>query len=281
VLSTDFESGSLSAAGWSHDAIESSAGAGVSDATSNSGSQSAYHNGAEGALVSPALDASGAQSVTIDYWVQKGAEAFSENPDAGAGEDLVVEYLDSGGDWVEIDRIEDSVSPGAEFSESLTVDDGGALHDGMQLRFRQEGGSTATGDYWHVDDVSVTATGDGQSTTLSGQTGTFTPSTAGAYDVTLTVTDDDDATDSTTQTITVQPEDTGPASVAEAVASLDETGDDNVIETGELQQAIDLWVLSDPVPGTDGETISTPQLQQLIDAWVDDEPVGDTNGGDN
>jgi len=278
LLDSDFEDGSLSDADWSHDAIEDSADAGVSDATSNSGSYSAYHLGGEGALVSDELDASDADAVAVSYWIQKGSEAFSENPDAGEGEDLVVEYLDDQGDWVEVDRVEDTVEPGAEATETLTLSDD-ALHDGLQIRFRQQGASISDGDYWHVDDVSVTATSSGsEPMAMTGETATFTPSTAGDYEVTLTVTDDDGATDATTQTITVTDATDQPASVTEAIASLNDADDDAVIETAEIQQAIDMWVEDDPVPGTGGETISTEEIQQLINMWVEDEPV-DGNGG--
>jgi len=278
LLDSDFEDGSLSEAGWSHDAIEDSAGAGVSDATSNSGSYSAYHLGGEGALVSSDLDASDADAVEVSYWIQKGSEAFSENPDAGEDEDIVVEYLDDEGNWVEVDRVEDTVKPGAEITETLTLSDD-ALHDGLQIRFRQQGASVSDGDYWHVDDVSVTATSSGaEPMSMTGETAAFTPSTAGDYEVTLTVTDDDGATDATTQTITVTDATDQPTSVTAAIASLNDAGDDAAIETAEIQQAIDFWVEDDPVPGAGGETVSTQQLQELIDMWVEDEPI-DGNGG--
>jgi PKD repeat protein len=278
LLEADFEGGSLSDAGLTHQAIEDSASAGVDDATSNSGSQSAYHYGGEGAIATGNLDASGATAVEVSYWIQKGDEAFSENPDAGAGEDIVVEYLDDQGDWVEVDRVEDSVDPGAETTGTVTLTATAALHDGLQLRFRQEGASTTLGDYWHVDDVSVTAIGGGaQSTTITGEAATFTPSTSGDHQVTLVVTDDEGATDSASQVVGVAAQQTD--SVPVVVASLDDSGDDSQIETAEVQQAIDLWVDDDPVPGTDGQTISTAQIQQLIDMWVSGESVDSSNGG--
>lgn len=157
LLDESFETDTLAAAGWTHQATEASSQAGVSEATAHAGSSSAYHYAGAGALVSSDLNASGASSVTVSYWVRKGADSFSENPE-GPDEDLVVEYRDSDGTWVELDRIEDSIAPGATVSETMAVSDAAALHDGMALRFRQEGASTKTGDYWHVDDVSVTAT---------------------------------------------------------------------------------------------------------------------------
>jgi PKD repeat protein len=272
LLDSDFEEGSLSDAGWSHDAIEGSADAGVSDATSNSGSYSAYHLGGEGALVSPGLDASVADAVEVSYWIQKGSEEFSENPDANAGEDVVVEYLDDEGDWVEVDRVEDTVEPGTEITETLTLSED-ALHDGLQIRFRQQGASVSDGDYWHVDDVSVTAASSGsEPMTMTGETVTFTPSTAGDYDVSLTVADDDSATDSTTQTVTASDAD-DELSILEAVA-----GEDGEFSTTEIQQAIDLWVEDEPVPDTGGETIDTQTMQQLIDAWAEDESVSEIGG---
>jgi PKD repeat protein len=276
LLESDFESGSLATDGWTHDAMSADASAGVSDATSNSGSQSAYHHQGEGALVSPALDVSGADSLTVEYWIQKGADSFSENPDAGAGEDMIAEYLDSEGNWVEIGRIEDSVEPGAAFTESVTIDDAGALHDGFQLRFHQESASSATGDYWHVDDVSVVATSASGAGTVekSGQSVSHTFGQAGSYDVSLTVTDDDGATDSVTKTVEVsadqQPQ---PETVPEVVA-----GEDGQISTSEIQQAISWWTDDEVVPGTDGEIIDTQTMQELIDMWVENEPVASGGG---
>ncbi|WP_160113933.1 PKD domain-containing protein [Halobellus limi] len=282
LLDTDFESGSLSAAGWSHGSTDGTASAGVSDATSNSGSLSAFHHGGAGALVSPAVDAAGTQSIEINYWVQKGHDDFSENPDANDEEDLVVEYLSSSGDWVEIGRIESTVSPGAIVEESVVISDAAAFHDSLQVRFRQQGADATNGDYWHVDDVAISATTDEtQDITMTNETTTFTPLTAGDYEVTLTVTDDDGATDSTTQTVTVDEQAPDDQSISQAVASLNDAGDDSVIGTQEIQQAIDLWVDDDPVPRTDGETISTAQMQQLIDMWVEDETVDAANGGGN
>jgi len=276
LLESDFESGSLATDGWTHDAMSADASAGVSDATSNSGSQSAYHHQGEGALVSPALDVSGADSLTVEYWIQKGADSFSENPDAGAGEDMIAEYLDSEGNWVEIGRIEDSVEPGAAFTESVTIDDAGALHDGFQLRFHQESASSATGDYWHVDDVSVVATSASGAGTVekSGQSVSHTFGQTGSYDVSLTITDDDGATDSVTKAVEVsadqQPQ---PETVPEVVA-----GEDGQISTSEIQQAISWWTDDEVVPGTDGETIDTQTMQELIDMWVENEPVASGGG---
>jgi len=276
LLESDFESGSLATDGWTHDAMSADASAGVSDATSNSGSQSAYHHQGEGALVSPALDVSGADSLTVEYWIQKGADSFSENPDAGAGEDMIVEYLDSEGNWVEIGRTEDSVEPGAAFTESVTIDDAGALHDGFQLRFHQESASSATGDYWHVDDVSVVATSESGAGTVekSGQSVSHTFGQTGSYDVSLTITDDDGATDSVTKAVEVsadqQPQ---PETVPEVVA-----GEDGQISTSEIQQAISWWTDDEVVPGTEGETIDTQTMQELIDMWVENEPVASGGG---
>ena len=61
----------------------------------------------------------------------------------------------------------------------------------------------------------------------------------------------------------------GPATSIEAAVA----GEDGVVDTVELLDAIDRWSTGEPVPGTDGETISTPEILELIELWATAEPV--------
>ena len=69
-----------------------------------------------------------------------------------------MEYLDFGGTWIEIDRINSSTAataPGAILTNNVTLTAADALYDGLQIRFRQENGTPGE-DFWHLDDVSAT-----------------------------------------------------------------------------------------------------------------------------
>lgn len=61
----------------------------------------------------------------------------------------------------------------------------------------------------------------------------------------------------------------GSQSVSEAIA-----GADGVIDTTDLQEAIQYWVSGQAVPGTDGKTIDTSKLQKVITLWVSGQHVG-------
>jgi|GEM_PF-1553646 len=63
--------------------------------------------------------------------------------------------------------------------------------------------------------------------------------------------------------------------VAEAVAMGGD--DDSLIESAEIQQAINWWSTGSEVPNTGGETIGNAQIQQLIDYWSTGATVGDGN----
>ncbi len=74
--------------------------AGVSSHTANSGSQSLFTRYGSVSVTSRDIDTSTVNSVTVSYWVRRGSDAFSEDPDPG--EDLVAEYYSSAGSWVQL-----------------------------------------------------------------------------------------------------------------------------------------------------------------------------------
>ncbi|NIQ06653.1 MAG: hypothetical protein GWO20_13275 [Candidatus Korarchaeota archaeon] len=149
IFSDNFEDGSLDA-NWTLTGT-----GGVGDHTSNSGSYSAYHAANPGSVTSKTIDLSGAQYANVSYWIRRGDDSFSENPDAG--EDFVVEYKDSTGSWQQLDFFLGDGTPGEIFERehSLTSD---ALHANFQVRFRQTDGSGSyygIYDFWHFDDPTI------------------------------------------------------------------------------------------------------------------------------
>ncbi|MHA1791270.1 MAG: DUF2341 domain-containing protein [Promethearchaeota archaeon] len=146
IFHDDFESGSLGV-NWSL-----TGDGGVDSRTSSSGSFSAYHDGSSGAITSKTLNLTRYSSVNISYWVRRGSSSFSEYPDAG--EDFIVEYLNSTGSWVAIDTFLGGGLDGEIFTRNhvLPAD---AIHSGFQVRFRQTYGSSPGFDYWHLDDVLI------------------------------------------------------------------------------------------------------------------------------
>ncbi|MEL7128483.1 MAG: hypothetical protein AAGK23_02960 [Pseudomonadota bacterium] len=139
--------------------------AGVDTFTFNSAPCSLFTRGGAVSVTSVVIDTSIVSGANLTAWVQKGADTFSEDPD-GAGESLVLEYLDQSGFFVELQEFNSAtLADGAITLVNIDLPFG-ALHSGFQLRFRQLGGSggpPANGglgfDFWHVDDVVLTETG--------------------------------------------------------------------------------------------------------------------------
>lgn len=87
---------------------------------------------------------------SISMWVQRGSDAFSENPENG--ENLTVEYFDSSLGWVTLETFPGGGTQGEQFNRVYGVPTT-AQHENFQLRFSQNTGSGNNFDYWHVDDV--------------------------------------------------------------------------------------------------------------------------------
>jgi MSHA biogenesis protein MshQ len=147
----DFETGIGS---WS---INSSGGAaGTSTQTSQSPSTALYTRGGAVTVRSPVEDLSAAVSVELSLWIRRGSDAFSEDPDNG--EDFVVEFLDDGGSWVQLDSFDGNGTAGQSYSLNYALP-ASALHAGFRVRLRQVNGDSGNWDYWHADDVCLTGTG--------------------------------------------------------------------------------------------------------------------------
>lgn len=142
----DFESGL--GANWS---VTASGGfAGISTATAASPNRSLFVNGGVVGATSAAIDTSLVSFSDLSLWIRRGSDVFSEDPDAG--EDLVVEYLDDTATWVPLETF-GGAGPAGEVLPRLYTLPAAGRHTGFRLRLRLTGGSGATWDYWHVDDV--------------------------------------------------------------------------------------------------------------------------------
>jgi len=140
----DFADGTLS--GWT--ANSSGGDAGVN---ADTGSNALFTRGGEVAVSSPVYDTT-AGEVTVSLTIQRGDDAFSENPDNN--EDLEVGYLNSSGAWVTLETFPGNDTPGEVFNRSYTLPSN-ARHNGFQFRVRQTSGSNGDFDYWHIDDICI------------------------------------------------------------------------------------------------------------------------------
>ncbi len=129
----------------------------VSRATFNSSPRGLSLNGGTVAITSKANRINAAvNGAELSLWIRRGADSFSENPDAG--EDLSIEYLNNNNVWTEIQRYEGNGTPGEIINAvfSLPRD---ALHNGLRLRITLVTSNGPNWDFWHIDDVVVTETG--------------------------------------------------------------------------------------------------------------------------
>jgi hypothetical protein len=124
--------------------------AGVSAATSQSPVNAMFLNGGVVNVTSTTIDTSDPNFTDLTVWIRRGSDAFSEYPDDG--ENLVVEYFDSGSSWMALETFSGNGAGGQIFSRSYTLPAAGH-HAGLQVRFRMTRGSGTGWDFWHVDDV--------------------------------------------------------------------------------------------------------------------------------
>lgn len=90
-------------------------------------------------------------SGNITYWVRSGTNS-TRDPDAG--ENLVVEYLNSSGNWITLATYLGADTAGLIYKGTHAIP-ADAKHSGFRLRFRMLNGSGYDNDYWHIDDVCV------------------------------------------------------------------------------------------------------------------------------
>lgn len=156
VSCEDFEDG---LGDWSIDAPFFGGDAGTSTATASSPVRSLFTRGGEVEVTSDPFDLAGGDQASLSLWIRRGGN-FPGSDAPRSGDDLVVQYLDDGGDWVTLETFTGAGTDGQVYTPlyQLPAD---ALHTGFRVRIRQADGSWSgwfeRGDYWHVDDVCITA----------------------------------------------------------------------------------------------------------------------------
>ena len=143
----DFESGLNN---WQ--VFSGSGDTGIGSQTFNSAGNSLYLRWGVVRVTSNDIDLSVTSTANLAFWLRRGSDSFSENPENG--EDFTVEYFNSSGAWINLETFPGNGTPGEIFNRryGLPAD---ALHSGFKIRFAMTDGSGPDWDYWHVDDVCV------------------------------------------------------------------------------------------------------------------------------
>lgn len=115
---------------------------------------------------SPTINLAGRPGAQLTFWMRRGGDSFSEYPEA-AGENYLVRYLDSSGNWQTLAQYPSGVMEGQVFTPTIELPPE-ALHANFKLRFYQPSGSGSSGsggapgvvgyDYWHLDNVIIRET---------------------------------------------------------------------------------------------------------------------------
>lgn len=132
---------------------------GVNTDTSSSPSCAMFVNGGSVSVTSPARDLGSVAGARLVAWVREGDDSFSEDPDA-ANEDLLLEGLTATNTWVTLRVFSAQRTPIGGIIDLVDAPlPPTMLHANFQFRFRMAGGSGATWDFWHIDDVQLIETG--------------------------------------------------------------------------------------------------------------------------
>lgn len=123
--------------------------AGTSSQTANSAPDAMFLSENQVTVTSSPINAGGGL-LFLEMWIRRGSDAFSENPEAG--EELVVEYLNSSNNWVPLETFSGGGTQGQIFTRQYSMP-AGAAHSGFRVRYSLTGGSGNNFDFWHVDDL--------------------------------------------------------------------------------------------------------------------------------
>ena len=106
---------------------------------------------------SPTINLAGTSNMPLHVWVLQGSSSCGEEPDAN--EDLQIQYIDIGGNWVTLNTWLGSTTGGTAEQWSTNLPSA-ALHANTQIRIYQTSGSGSGPtccDTWFVDDVYLDA----------------------------------------------------------------------------------------------------------------------------
>lgn len=115
-----------------------------------SGTYSLLLDGGCDTLISQLIDLTGQDAALLTYYFER--KGPGDSPETG--DDLVFEYQNSSGEWIEVSRQLGSGEDMMSFEYVEVALTGDALHETFQLRVHSFG-NAAGDDYWYVDNIRV------------------------------------------------------------------------------------------------------------------------------
>lgn len=118
---------------------------------SGSPTRGAFTRSQQVTITSPGFNAA-VPAAEVSYWVRRGDDLFSEDPDVG--EDLIIEYRRADGSWAQIVSFDGGGLAGQTMTGTQILPPD-AMHASLALRVVQTNGSNFNFDWWHIDDLLV------------------------------------------------------------------------------------------------------------------------------
>ncbi|WP_273266111.1 LamG-like jellyroll fold domain-containing protein, partial [Flexistipes sinusarabici] len=126
--------------------------AGIGEQTYDSPTHNLYLNGGPVNATSKLMDLSGETAANLSFWLRRGEDSFSEDPDQD--ENIIISYFNNSGNWIDLETFQGGGTPGEVFNKTYILPSD-ALHSGLQVRFSLTDGSGENWDYWHIDNFCV------------------------------------------------------------------------------------------------------------------------------